>query len=128
MELDAATVLEEAADLLLIRGRCINSRQSNSNRGTASYCVMDAIAEVAGITGTEVRPAWDLACDSAPALAVADHLADMESLPLWLRTLPAADRLWNWNDIHDANPENDFEIIDTLRLVAKDLRGKAVPS
>jgi hypothetical protein len=83
--LDAATVLEDAADLLLIRG--VGRGRLGIPGG--QRCVLGALSEVTG--------------DSVDA-----HMALIRrvgSVPTW----------------NDSTPD-DFEIVDTLRHLAKDLR------
>jgi hypothetical protein len=98
-EKDAATVLEEAADLLLIRGVCRNGTYGTPG---GPRCTIGAVSEVMEV--------GDMAAWISPAgKAVADHLRHRGVLTLT-----------DWNDNSD-----DFEVIDTLRLVAKDLRNEA---
>lgn len=126
-DLSPADVLEEAADLLLINGRCVGSRETQENRGTRSYCVLDALAAVAGIEGDAEQGiwAWSRAAESPAALALAAHLATMPDLPGYIIDSDPADIVWRWNDHFDFAPDNDFEVIDTLRRVAKDLRNES---
>jgi hypothetical protein len=98
-EMDAATVLEEAADLLLIRGRL---RGDYGHEG-GPRCTVGAMAEV---SGTNIGEVW------TPA-------ADVARMALRARIEPRM--IPHWND----RTEDDFEVIDTLRLVAKDLRNEA---
>lgn len=91
---DAATVLEEAADLLLIRGVC---RDGTWGVPGGSRCVMGAIGEVLPAHGQSI------ACR-----ALFNHL----------KTVGGMSNLAQWND----STTDDFEVIDTLRHVAKDLR------
>lgn len=101
-EKNAADVLEEAADLLLIRGRC---RDGTYGRPGGPRCVVGAMSEVSDINLNTVTiypepiySAWS---------AVADSVG--KSVTTW------SDQI-----------EDDFEVIDTLRHIAKDLRNEAV--
>lgn len=116
--LKTAQVLEEAADLLLIKGRCkifgMTSREE--------YCVLGAIAAVQGVEFGDNEGAIYNNEDPA-VIALASHVTP--------EVLAYADRpfgdtpaiyVWTWNDLLD---HDDFEVIDTLRIVAKDLRNSA---
>lgn len=117
-EMDPATVLEEAADLLLIHGRC----KLEGEDGTGKLCVLGAIGKVRGLRH------WSTAIDPPFGMVVPPEI-----LPL---TRYAAQRLWDsgrpapptpaaiysWNDGSD----DDFEIIDGLRHVAKEIRNGEV--
>lgn len=104
-EKDAATVLEDAADLLLIRGVC---RDGTFGRPGRERCALGAISEVVGADITECSgyhtEGTELYAAARAALYSSDLIGD--------RTIQ-----W-WNDSSD----DDFEVIDTLRRVAKDLR------
>jgi hypothetical protein len=97
---DAATILEDAADLLLVRGRA--KHQAYGNRG--ELCVLSAIAE-AETAGTprffvcSHSEAWSALCDAVPEPVL-------------------------WND----GTDDDSEVIDTIRHLAKSLRATAVPA
>ncbi len=93
MEKDAATVLEDAADLLLLEGRCRDSAYGDNGE----RCVLAAIADV----------------------SVGTHRFNPTQCPAWLLLkdrIPAGVVLWN------RETADDFEVIDTLRLVAKEIR------
>jgi hypothetical protein len=114
MEKDAATVLEEAADLLLIHGRC----QVHGHSQDGEFCVLGAIAEV-------VQPGWWKAPEAMHYWSVALRRKDVgwalqEHLHPDRAMLELAD-IAGWNDSTD----DDFEVIDTLRHVAKGLRNEA---
>lgn len=106
MEKNAADVLEEAADILLIGGRvCRNPSMTGMN------CVMTAIfgagaPEPVRMVAVDALHAHLVACGVRPDPRSRNHLAAQ------------------WND----KTTDDFEVIDTLRHVAKDLRAKADPS
>lgn len=111
-----AQVLEEAADLLLINGRCTVVGRTI----TEEYCVLGAIAKVQGVSfeGGE----QDIYNDEDPAIiALASHVAPQVDAAEYRPSLPMTPTayVWCWNDLLD---HDDFEIIDTLRIVAKDLR------
>lgn len=113
-EKDAATVLEEAADLLLIHGRCTGTAQ----RKDESLCVLGALTSAMGNVPKDIC----IETYNAPArVALERHLAATGA------QAPAADpdrgSAWIWND----TTEDDFEVIDTLRRVAKDLRNAGQP-
>lgn len=121
---NAADVLEEAADLMLVHGR--GKYEGRSSGGT--YCVLGAMAEA-------VDPGWwqNAAVDpldkylyfaivraraAEPLRELAGRvphgsLEDLSDKP--------EEAVYLWNDGTDA----DFEVIDTLRSVAKDLRNEA---
>jgi hypothetical protein len=108
--LDAAQVLEDAADLLLTRGRCQNSGRS----AAGEFCALGALYEVIepGWWRGSSYTYWNVVDDEHPAaVALAAHLGD-------------ADHCWTIADWNDATTD-DFEVIDTLRHVAKDLRNEA---
>jgi len=121
--MDPATVLEEAADLLLLKGRCKVYGVDAKGR----YCVLGAIAAVQGKTWTdedegaiyEDDPAVD-----ALAATVGPLVDAFERANGWGpcgKGVPST-YVYFWNDVL---PDDDFEVIDTLRLVAKDLRNEA---
>jgi hypothetical protein len=101
---DVAQTLEDAADLLLIRGV---ERGGTYGAPGGPRCVVGAISEVAGLKG-----AGHLDQSTRPIRqAVRSHLAahgKSANLP-------------DWND----TSADDFEVIDTLRHVAKDIRNEA---
>jgi hypothetical protein len=101
--LDAATVLEEAADLLLMRGRTRVIRQASDG----ALCVLGALSLASGDETAEGFGVYDHPATSA----VASHVRPN-------RGGQAAMAVAGWND----HTDDDFEVIDTLRLVAKDLR------
>lgn len=121
MTLDPAQVLEDAADVLLIHGRC---RGFGKQPSTGQFCVLGAIAEV-------VQPGWDQ-FDRTAYFHVCDEPEAQAAIEAIDRRLPATDfpsgfvttRVYDWNDV----TEDDDEVRDTLLLAAKDLRGAAVPS
>lgn len=117
--LDAAQVLEDAADLLLIKGRCTIIGQDLDGR----YCVLGAIAEVQGryvLGDFNEEPIYN---DEDPAvIALANHVAHLVEGRGVRNDRRPSSRVYGWNDWLDLD---DFEIIDTLRIVAKDLRNGA---
>jgi predicted DNA-binding ribbon-helix-helix protein len=124
---DPATILEEAADILLTRGRCVGVGRNQRDE----YCVLAAIALASGVDVADNENAIYEPTAACAALAsavrpvviqwVGDHNwgwnADAGSSPA---TAQDQDIVWFWNDIVDHL--DDFEVIDTLRHVAKDLR------
>jgi hypothetical protein len=101
--LDAAQGLEDAADWLLVNGRCRDTLTDESGAG----CVIQAIAQA-------VNPADDMVAGWRRENHVY-RLFAKHSIDRFGRT-PVS---WN-RDIVD-----DFEVIDELRLAAKDLRNTA---
>jgi hypothetical protein len=110
-ELDPATVLEEAADLLLIHGR--NRGQTIAPDG--SLCILGAIERA---LGQRPMPMALMTYDHPARIALERHLAKCEDPDAEGRA-----SCWGWNDRTDA----DDEVRDTLLLVAKDLRNEAQP-
>lgn len=114
--IDAAQVLEDAADVLLVNGRC---RLTGHSPYTGSFCVLGAIAEA-------VQPGWHHQCGArywnivstgdgrAAVAALARHL------PVDLEADPEV-RVYCWSD----GTSDDDEVRDTLLLAAKDLRNEA---
>lgn len=101
-DLDPATVLEEAADLLLIRGVRRDGTAGSDDGGP--LCVLGAIHVVTNEDGAAI----DLAFDT-----FREHRFPGSRM---------CTVVFNWNDSTD----DDFEVIDTLRHVAKDLRNAAL--
>lgn len=101
-EKDPAQVLEDAADWLLVNGRHREALTASDGSG----CVMWALA------GGSIECPNIRSMHSAET-ALNDHLRAHGS-----------DGYVTWN----RDTDDDFTVIDTLRHVAKDLRGKAVPS
>lgn len=112
MEKDAATVLEDAADLLLIHGRA----QLEGMDKHGAYCVLGAIKAAAD---EEDAAEWYRLDSRAARVAV---MAVARWLPPRAKGVPRDRKVYEWNDGCD----DDFEVIDTLRHVAKDLRNQAV--
>lgn len=106
-EMDPATVLEEAADLLLIHGRCKGQLRDDDGR----FCVIGAITAATGI---------DVKQDSYLEAGEVMQGAAVAAVVPWIGSGSA--QVWQWSD----RTTDDFEVIDTLRLVAKDLRNAAV--
>lgn len=107
--LEVAQVLEEAADILLINGRCVYDARDDQNR----FCVVGAIMAARGydvvvgpVTQTYPRPFGSGYTDPAVA-AIERHLG--------------VNNAGVWSD----ETEDDFKVIDTMRIVAKDLRNNA---
>lgn len=96
---DPAAVLDEAADLLLVRGVC---RDGTYGEPGGPRCVRGAMHEVG-----------DVYCSTA-VHALYRHL-DGQGVHTTVS---------RWND----TSTDDFVLIDTLRTVAKDLRNQAVPA
>lgn len=114
-EKDAATVLEEAADLLLIHGRA----RGTGRNGNGELCVLGAIAEAVapGWNGDEYWQAVTDYCGGQgyPAVhALAARLPDQDAREHWT--------VYEWND----DPAvTDDDVRDTLLTVAKDIRNEA---
>jgi hypothetical protein len=121
-----AQVLEDAADLLLVHGRC-TGKGIDAN---GSMCVRGAIAKAEGknpALAVDVMGSWTPALrelearlpDLAP-VHIARKVADFAS---WETTLRAGRwPSWVWND----DPEvTDDEVRDVLLLAAKDIRNEA---
>jgi hypothetical protein len=128
--LDAATILEDAADLLLIHGRC----RGVGIDGEGRMCVRGAIRKAQGLDPAEVMgttsPAQkDLERHLAdhPDIHAAAYIANPANVAFrdsWLETLIVQRRWpsWMWND----DPATtDDEVRDVLLLTAKDLRNEA---
>ncbi len=98
--MDIATVLEEVADLLLMRGVC---RTGSYGDPGGPRCVMGALAEVLGLN-TETASSRDSVWRHPAVDVLFDAVPDRN--------------LIEWNDAS----EDDFEVIDTLRHLAKDIR------
>ncbi len=107
-EMDPATVLEEAADYLLIHGV---RRGSMGYSFGAERCALGAIEIALG-----GRLPYEAIVGSSAAVALHDHLTAHQ--PWGDGCIPV------WNDMSS----DDFEIIDTLRHVAKNLRNEEVAS
>lgn len=112
--MDTATVLEEAADLLLMRG--VNRTGTFGHAPGGPRCVLGAIGEVQGVADMDTCgkvEAVRAACTPA-AMAFRDHLREkLRAVSLTFIT--------EWNDA----TADDFEVIDTLRHCAKDIRNQA---
>lgn len=113
MEKSPADVLEEAADILLIHGRCIGYGQDQHGR----LCVLGALTKAADGDprfwgDLDLKP---VARKAAMALARRVPYSACSEVP---------ERIYRWND-RLSGDEGDFEVMDTLRLVAKDLRNEA---
>lgn len=127
--LEAAQILEDAADLLLVHGRCTGHGLDPDGR----MCVRGAIRAALG-----EDPAETFFADSPADAALEQRLACLplaeERLRAWEAVGPggaetadacrASGRFpsWLWNDHQDTT---DDEVRDTLLLVAKDLRNEA---
>lgn len=100
-EKDPATILEEAADLLLIRGVRRDGRYGVAG---GPRCTVGALEEVVGPgTVSQVR----------------DRMWPAKRALIWhLQAEGHSGVICDWND----SSSDDFEVIDTLRLVAKQLR------
>ena len=120
-----AEVLERAADALFVYGRCAG--QSSKHDG--SMCVLGAIKYAQGLDTSQ----WVGSTYHDPAArALGEYLG--ERFPDHANWRPAGALSlvgihgpflapWIWNDCH-AGSEHDGEVIDTLRLCAKDLRNE----
>lgn len=111
--LDPAQVLEDAADVLLVNGRCRNIGHSP---GTGEFCVLGAIAKAIEPGWFDRSPAcyWGLTDDGVGRVAV-EAVARRTPWPL----LDPGIAVYDWND----DPATtDDEVRDTLLLAAKDLR------
>lgn len=127
--MDAAQILEDAADLLLIHGRCTGKGLDDAGR----MCVRGAILAAAG-----ERPTQVFGVNSPGVGALEAYLARHPEIHAdyymteglgsgnpdhWAGNL-ASGRwpAWIWND--DPTTTDD-EVRDTLLLAAKDLRNEA---
>ena len=111
---DPATVLEEAADLLLIRGRSIGTEGEDGE-----VCVLGAI----GVVREDDAFAWcsgDLNDDPA-VQAISQRIGQWSTDDVWNGTDPDVVNVFTWND----STRDDDEVRDTLLLAAKDLRNEA---
>lgn len=88
MELDAATVLEEAADLLLIHGRCTGVPVNDAG----AMCVRGAIASAQGLHPSNV---WGLIGGMGEASRALDRW-------LYAHSPLAADTIARWDRFGDA--------------------------
>ena len=125
---EAARVLEEAADLLLIHGRCTGQGQDGAGR----LCVRGAIQKAQGERPTGMglwpSPANDALERHLAGTEFAErHLERVRSHDLEPDALAQVER-WEsvfpsfiWNDSLKGE-DQDFEVIDTLKQVAKQLR------
>jgi hypothetical protein len=114
--LDAATVLEEAADLLLIEGRRTDGYLfEHPEEMDGPYCVVGAVSKAAGLIGADC---FFEGYQHPAVVAVARHLGITEKH----REHSWGINVGGWNDA----TADDFEVIDTLRHVAKDLRNGAI--
>jgi hypothetical protein len=118
-----AQTLEDAADLLLIHGRCRGKGLADDG----SMCVRGAIikaeggnpAEVMGVISPGVKALEARLLDLAPA-HVARKLAGLDE---WQDTVDSGRwPSWCWNDDHKVT---DDEVRDGLLLAAKDIRNEA---
>lgn len=109
--MDIPTILEEAADLLLIEGRCKGQRYDGKGR----YCVVGAIEKVQ--YGEVTAVGADLGERPSP---YEDPAVRLLAEKLGERDVMRGGCVDFWND----NTPDDFDVIDTLRLVAKDLRNE----
>jgi len=112
---DPATILEEAADLLLVHGRC--KWRAMDDDGT--FCVVGAVMAAQGV---RMRPGLVMAQPGATEIGAGYFDPALVPLAKAVGTVgphvPPGAVVANWND----NTADDFEVIDTLRHVAKDLR------
>jgi hypothetical protein len=112
--IDTAQVLEDAADLLLVHGRCKTNAKDKDGR----FCVVGAVMAARGhnvLTGCVVMTVLN-----EQALGYADPALVPVALHVDGSSNGLAAALWN------DRTEDDFEVIDTLRHVAKDLRNSVV--
>jgi hypothetical protein len=122
-EKDAATVLEEAADLLLIHGRCTLDAKDRHGR----HCVVGAVMAARGFdvrVGAVTNTSAELLAAGHEGVGYKDpavRILARHVPPQEFGTTPGA-TVGCWND----NTEDDFEVIDTLRHVAKSLRNGEV--
>jgi hypothetical protein len=104
-----ADVLEKAADLLFVNGRC----KVDATNEKGELCVEGAIARALGATAND----W-VRLDGHPAFnALQSYLVDGGMLPKMHYGDPTYNP-WAWNDYTD----DDVHIIDTLKSCAKSLR------
>lgn len=108
--MNAAEVLELAADLIVARGWC--SKASTDSEGRV--CALQAIHLAQG--GTECEVDGDYI---APRRDVLEAM--LRYLPAQDRFFSPASRIWFWNDDNNNGPN----VIATLRAVATILRAQA---
>lgn len=130
---EAAQVLEDAADLLLANGRCILTgvrRGGTTEDVVERYCVLGAIAKAQGVDPDD----WPQLFGDPAVDALGKHL--MPAVIDWWASQPQRPAevtpimtVYTWNDCLIGDDDgDDFDVIDTLRLVAKDLRNEAAES
>jgi hypothetical protein len=110
LEEQAAEILETAADILASRGW---TKYSIYDQGTDSHCAIGAIRRA---TRPEIDP-WEVDCFPA-TFDQADYQRDTPySMAIGVMQDRVGHYIGSWNDDHTAE-----EVIDTLKLCAKDLR------
>lgn len=115
--LDSAQVLEDAADVLLIHGRCTATGHDSVGR----FCTLGAVAEAIEPGWHQFSPCryWGLTDEGVGAEAVS-AVARRVRQP-WSPSEDAMAVYW-WNDDHATSHD---EVRDTLLLAAKDLRNES---
>lgn len=111
--MNAADVLEAAADALFVYGRCRGRVEEHG-----AFCVLGAIQHVRGRDpqrwGDDLfKSDFHVPRDDPASLALSEYLVSHVD--------EVFEGVWSWNDTR-RGPEGDAEVIDTLRLCAKDLR------
>lgn len=123
MEKNPADVLEEAADLLLIHGRCTGAGQRDDGR----MCVRGAIQMAKGedpfdVMGKGYMPAHrelEQYLGAHPEIHAEKYL-QLNPAPVFVNMLAKGRwSAWLWNDDLDTT---DDDVRDVLLLVAKDIR------
>ena len=112
MSQESAEILERAAELLETRGWC---RDTYSNEA-GQHCAMGALSTVAADTMHRIEYADALAVLAAALLRSGHVRGDLGEWPLSV--------VVQWNDYPFRTAD---EVIETLKLVAKDLRNEAAP-
>lgn len=126
-KLEAAQVLDDAADLLLMNGRCIFDGAAGLP-GSERYCVLGAMAQVAKEDADEWTEMGEHPATAALAARLRPTVAawSRENWGHWNRhaSPPRHDIevVYTWNDGVIGDKVDDGEVIDTLRSVAKELR------
>ena len=107
----SAQIIEDAADLLLIHGRTIAEGVDRAGR----LCVLGAVSQAKGLDPRE----WMFQAKTAEVQAISN--AVRARMPSGLDGHPHIAIVWRWNDC----TVDDFDVIDTLRHIAKDIRNEA---
>lgn len=117
--MNTADVLEQAADLLFVYGRCKGTAEDARGR----LCVRGAMRKAMGLDPEDVM-GWRAPANEALMTYLAAHpdvlpVRVVRRNPDWVARGSFPD--WVWSDKTD----DDELVIDTLRRCAKDLRAAA---